>query len=48
LVDVIGTAALVTVSDRGGVSLAIEMSYLNPAMGGMGDLEVEAEVRRAP
>jgi hypothetical protein len=34
LVDVVGSAALVTLSDRGGVSLAINTLYLNPMPGG--------------
>jgi hypothetical protein len=33
LVDVVGSAALVTLSDRGGVSLAIHTLYLNPMPG---------------
>jgi acyl-coenzyme A thioesterase PaaI-like protein len=33
LVDVVGSAALVTLSDRGGVSLAINTLYLNPMPG---------------
>jgi hypothetical protein len=33
LVDVVGSAALVTLSDKGGVSLAINTLYLNPMQG---------------
>jgi acyl-coenzyme A thioesterase PaaI-like protein len=33
LIDVVGSAALVTLSDKGGVSLAINTLYLNPMPG---------------
>jgi acyl-coenzyme A thioesterase PaaI-like protein len=44
LVDVLGTAALVTTSDSGGVSLALSTHYLRPAP--LGSLVlVDAQVR---
>ncbi|WIA42983.1 hypothetical protein OEZ86_009521 [Tetradesmus obliquus] len=43
LVDVVGSAALVTLSDKGGVSLAINTLYLNPMPGG-GTVVVEAKL----
>ncbi|KAF6261553.1 hypothetical protein COO60DRAFT_1636705 [Scenedesmus sp. NREL 46B-D3] len=43
LVDVVGSAALVTLSDKGGVSLAINTLYLNPMPGGE-DVLVEARL----
>ena len=46
LVDVVSTAALVTVSDYSGVTLELSASYLNPCHGG--DVaEVEARVLKA-
>eukprot|EP00775_Hariotina_reticulata_P008551 gene8551-8733_t len=42
LVDVVGSAALITSSIRGGVSLAINTLYLNPMPG---DEEVEVDAR---
>jgi acyl-coenzyme A thioesterase PaaI-like protein len=43
LVDTVGTAALVTVSRRSGVSLNINVDYLRGMPGG-GDVLVEAKV----
>ncbi|GBF98031.1 hypothetical protein Rsub_11142 [Raphidocelis subcapitata] len=43
LVDVIGSAAIATVSDRGGVSVAINTNYLSPTPIGE-DLDIEATV----
>lgn len=43
LVDVVGSAALVTVSNRGGVSLSINTIYLNPMPGGE-DVHIDARV----
>ena len=45
LVDVIGTAGLVTSSDRGGVSLALSVHYRTPAPAGTVALVV-ARVRQ--
>lgn len=46
LVDVIGTAALVTQSDIGGVSLSITTHYLDPIPRGQ-EVEVHARVVKA-
>lgn len=44
LVDVVTSAALVTVSKRSGVSLSISVDYLSPGTGGE-EVEVDARVR---
>lgn len=44
LVDVVGTAALLTISPRGGVSLSINTNYLDPMPGG-GVVLVDAKAR---
>ena len=46
LVDVVGSAALVTLSDRGGVSSHLGVDYLSPARTGDA-VEIEAVVARA-
>lgn len=43
LVDVVGSAAIVTISDRGGVSLGINTLYLNPMPSGE-DVLIDAHV----
>ncbi len=43
LVDVVGSAALVTVSERSGVSLNISVDYLRPGQAG-DDVLVDAQV----
>ena len=43
LVDVVGSAALVTVSERSGVSLNITVDYLRPGQAGE-DVLVDAQV----
>ena len=43
LVDVVGSAALVTVSEKSGVSLNISVDYLRPGQAG-DDVLVEAKV----
>jgi hypothetical protein len=43
-VDVVTSAALITVSERGGVSLTMSIDYLNPGRLGE-DVEVDARVR---
>ncbi len=43
LVDTVGSAALVTVSERSGMSLNINVNYLSPVPVG-GTVVVEAEV----
>ena len=43
LVDVVGSAALVTQSERSGVSLHISVEYLRPALSG-DDVFIDAQV----
>jgi acyl-coenzyme A thioesterase PaaI-like protein len=43
LVDTVGTAALLTVGKKSGVSLNININYLNPMPAGE-DVEVDARV----
>lgn len=43
LIDVVGTAALLTVGQKGGVSLAINSNYLSPMPGG-GEVLIDAKV----
>lgn len=45
LIDVVGTAALLTQSKRGGVSLNINTNYLSPMPGG-GDCIIDARIVR--
>ena len=45
MVDVVGTAALLTVAVRGGVSLTINTTYLSPMRGGR-DCLIDARVVR--
>lgn len=45
LVDVMGSAAVVTVSERCGVALVISTNFLAPGPGA-GDIEVEATIAR--